>query len=74
MPVRRARSVDDFQAGEVTAIVHMEGAEAIAEDLSNLQGWYDRGLRSIGIVWSRPNVFATASRSRFRRRPTPGRV
>jgi membrane dipeptidase len=58
MPVGRARSVEDFQAGEVTAIVHMEGAEAIAEDLSNLQDWYDRGLRSIGIVWSRPNAFA----------------
>jgi len=58
MPVRRARSVDDFHPGEVTAIVHMEGAEAIAENLSNLQAWYDRGLRSIGIVWSRPNAFA----------------
>ena len=36
MPVRRARSVGDFHPGEVTAIVHMEGAEAIADDLSNL--------------------------------------
>src|SRR4029079_204990 len=27
-------------------------------DLSNLEQWYDRGLRSIGLVWSRPNAFA----------------
>ena len=58
MPVRRAQSVDDFREGDVTAIVHMEGAEAIADDLSNLAAWYDRGLRSIGLVWSRPNAFA----------------
>jgi len=58
LPVERASSVSDFREGEVTAIVHMEGAEAIADDLSNLQGWYDRGLRSIGLVWSRPNAFA----------------
>jgi membrane dipeptidase len=58
LPVRRARTVDDFVDGDVTAIVHMEGAEPIAPDLSNLEEWYGRGLRSIGPVWSRPNDFA----------------
>ena len=58
LPVRRATSVDDFVEGEVTAIVHLEGAEPIAPDLSNLQHWYDRGLRSLGPVWSRANAFA----------------
>jgi membrane dipeptidase len=58
LPVARATSVDDFAPGRVTAIVHMEGAEAIAPDLSNLEAWYARGLRSIGPVWSRPNAFA----------------
>ena len=48
LPVRRARTVDDFVEGEVTAILHIEGAEAIAPDLSNLELWYDRGLRSVG--------------------------
>jgi len=43
----------------VSAILHFEGAEPIAPDLSNLQKWYDRGLRSIGPVWSRANAFAT---------------
>jgi membrane dipeptidase len=72
MPVGRAQSVDDFREGEITAIVHMEGAEAIAEDLSNLQDWYDRGLRSIGIVWSRPNVFAEGVPFRFPASPDTG--
>ncbi len=36
-PCDRASSVDDFVEGEVTAIVHLEGAEAIAPDLSNLE-------------------------------------
>jgi membrane dipeptidase len=58
LPVARASSADDFRQGEVTAIVHMEGAEPIAEDLSNLERWYERGLRSIGLVWSRANAFA----------------
>jgi membrane dipeptidase len=58
LPVRRATSVGDFEDGEVTAIVHLEGAEPIAPDLSNLGQWYERGLRSIGPVWSRPNDFA----------------
>jgi membrane dipeptidase len=72
MPVGRALSVGDFREGEITAIVHMEGAEAIADDLSNLQDWYDRGLRSIGIVWSRPNAFAEGVPFRFPASPDTG--
>jgi membrane dipeptidase len=72
LPVRRARSVGDFREGEVTAIVHIEGAEAIAEDLSNLESWYARGLRSIGIVWSRPNTFAEGVPFEFPASPDTG--
>jgi membrane dipeptidase len=72
LPVRRATSADDFRAGEVTAIVHMEGAEAIAPDLSNLERWYDRGLRSLGLVWSRPNAFAEGVPFRFPSSPDTG--
>src|SRR5437764_598811 len=57
LPVTLATSVDDFRDGRVAAIVHLEGAEALAPDLSNLDAWYERGLRSIGITWSRPNDF-----------------
>jgi membrane dipeptidase len=68
LPVVRATSADDFREGQVTAIVHMEGAEAIAPDLSNLEDWYERGLRSIGPVWSRANAFASGVPFRF---PSP---
>lgn len=39
------------------AILHFEGAEALGEDLEHLDRWYEEGLRSLGLVWSRPNVF-----------------
>ena len=44
-------------AGIMAAVLHIEGAEAIAPDLSNLDHYYQQGLRSIGPVWSRSNVF-----------------
>jgi membrane dipeptidase len=72
LPVRHATSVDDFVPGEVTAIVHMEGAEAIAPDLANLAEWHRRGLRSIGPVWSRPNAFAEGVPFRFPASPDTG--
>ena len=72
LPVARATSADDFRPGKVTAIVHMEGAEAIAPDLSNLESWYERGLRSIGLVWSRPNAFAEGVPFRFPSPPDTG--
>jgi len=58
LPVRRAESVADFREGDLAAIVHLEGADPLAPDLSDLEQWRDRGLRSVGIVWSRPNAFA----------------
>jgi membrane dipeptidase len=39
------------------AVFHLEGAEPILPDLSNLRDYYQRGLRSLGITWSRPNPF-----------------
>ncbi|HEY0416424.1 MAG TPA: dipeptidase [Gaiellaceae bacterium] len=72
LPVVRATSVDDFQEGRITAVVHLEGAEPIAPDLSNLDEWYARGLRSIGLVWSRPNAFAEGVPFRFPGSPDTG--
>ncbi|GAB6878887.1 dipeptidase [Halorubrum gandharaense] len=55
-------SVDDLDAcleGEALgAIPHVEGAAGIRTDLANLDLWYAAGLRSVGLVWSRPNDFA----------------
>lgn len=43
--------------GVMAAIMHFEGAEAIDPDLASLDVYYAAGLRSLGIVWSRPNLF-----------------
>lgn len=39
------------------AILHFEGAEAIYPDLRMLEEFYEHGLRSLGICWSRPNAY-----------------
>ncbi len=43
--------------GVISAILHMEGAEAIDPDLDALYVFHAMGLRSLGPVWSRPTVF-----------------
>ncbi|WP_127145633.1 dipeptidase [Pelagibacterium montanilacus] len=47
-----------MQEGALAMVYHIEGAEVIAPDLGNLDALYTRGLRSVGPVWSRDNVFA----------------
>jgi membrane dipeptidase len=64
--VRTAEGLErSLAGGPLGAILHLEGAEPIEPDLSNLEGWYERGLRSIGLVWSRPNAFACGAKFRF---------
>jgi membrane dipeptidase len=72
LPVDVARSVDDFQPGRITAILHLEGADPLAPDLSDLELWLERGVTSIGLVWSRPNAFAEGVPSRYPSSPDVG--
>jgi membrane dipeptidase len=58
--------------GEPGAILHLEGAEPIEPGLGNLEGWVTRGLRSIGIVWSRPNAFGHGVPFRYPGTPDTG--
>lgn len=55
------RSTADIRAaiaaGRFAAILHIEGCEPIADDLSTLETLYAAGLRSLGPVWSRHNRF-----------------
>jgi membrane dipeptidase len=44
-------------AGRFAAVLHIEGCEPVAEDLSTLETLYAAGLRSLGPVWSRHNRF-----------------
>jgi membrane dipeptidase len=60
--LRLARAAGDIEAaraaGVLAAVMHLEGAEAIDPGLEALELWHAAGLRSLGPVWSRPNVFA----------------
>ncbi|MBT9385805.1 membrane dipeptidase [Pseudooceanicola sp. CBS1P-1] len=54
------------------AIMHLEGAEAIDPDFRVLEELYDRGLRSLGPVWSRPTDFGEGVPFRFPSDPDTG--
>jgi membrane dipeptidase len=43
--------------GIFAAVMHMEGCEAIDPDFDNLEVFHAAGLRSLGPVWSRHNIF-----------------
>jgi membrane dipeptidase len=43
--------------GILAVVLHFEGAEAIDPALDALYVFYEAGLRSLGVVWSRPNLF-----------------
>src|SRR5436309_8111312 len=44
----------------------------IEPDLENLEAFYGRGLRSLGVVWARPNAFAHGVPFRFPSSPDVG--
>ncbi len=44
-------------AGRIAMLLHIEGAEAIDSEFKALEELYAEGLRSLGIVWSRANIF-----------------
>ena len=71
-----ARSANDvevaLEGGPMAAILHFEGGEPIDPGLANLGGLYERGLRSLGLVWSRPNAFAEGVAFRFPSSPDIG--
>jgi membrane dipeptidase len=74
--VRVVRSTADLasclQDHVLAAILHIEGAEAIDEDLDALDVFYQAGLRSLGPVWSRPNRFGHGTPFRFPSSPDTG--
>jgi len=58
---RLCRTVKDIRkamaSGVFAAVMHIEGCEAIGADLAALDVFYAAGLRSLGPVWSRHNIF-----------------
>jgi membrane dipeptidase len=74
--IRFATSTDEIEAarrdGSFAMVLHMEGAEAIGADLDGLEQLYADGLRSLGPVWSRPNVFGQGVPFAYPRSPDIG--
>ncbi len=73
---RLCRGVADIEAamtqGRFAAVLHMEGCEAIDADLQALDVFHAAGLRSLGPVWSRPNVFGHGVPFAFPKSPDCG--
>jgi membrane dipeptidase len=74
--VRVVRTADEVVAclrqGILAAVLHFEGAEAMDPALDALHVFYEAGLRSLGIVWSRPNAFGHGVPFRFPSSPDTG--
>ncbi len=74
--VKVVRTTADVTAclenGVLAAVVHFEGAEVIDLKLENLHGYYDQGLRSLGITWSRSNGFGHGVPFEFDMSPDTG--
>jgi membrane dipeptidase len=74
--LRVVRTADELEGclreGVVAAILHFEGAENLGPDPGALEELYEAGLRSLGLVWSRPNAYAHGVPFRFPSSPDTG--
>jgi len=70
--LRVARSAAELDGPGVAAVLHLEGAEPIDAGLEALDVLHAAGLRSLGLVWSRPNAFAEGVPFRFPSTPDIG--
>lgn len=61
-----------FGSDRLAAICHIEGAEALSPDLSELDELHAQGLRSLGPVWSRETIFGHGVPFRFPSTPDIG--
>jgi membrane dipeptidase len=57
--IRIVRAARDLDGDGIAAVLHLEGAEPVGPELDELEVLHAAGMRSLGLVWSRPNAFAT---------------
>lgn len=74
--IRLCRSVAEITAaraaGAIAAILHIEGCEGIGPGLDELHVLHAAGLRSLGPVWSRDNIFGHGVPFNFPASPDTG--
>lgn len=63
---------ENWKKAKLAIILHLEDAAPIDKELCNLDSYYQQGIRSIGIVWSRPNVFGCGVPFAFPADPNTG--
>lgn len=64
--------IDSLRRQVIAMVLHFEGAEAIDTKLNALHVFYQAGLRSLGLAWSRPNDFAHGVPFQFPHSPDTG--
>jgi membrane dipeptidase len=70
---RTAAELRDTQrCGRIGGVLHLEGAEAIDDDFLALDVLSTMGLKSLGLVWSRPNAFGHGVPFRYPSAPDIG--
>lgn len=62
----------DRTSDRIGAVLHIEGAEMISDNLDELDILYQRGVRSIGPLWSRSNIFGHGAPFSFPGSPDQG--
>ncbi len=71
--VRTAEELEScLREGVLAAVLHFEGAENLGPDPGALEDLYEMGLRSLGLVWSRPNAYGEGVPFRFPASPDTG--
>lgn len=71
--VRTAEELETCLRDSVlAAVLHFEGAENLGPDPAALETYYQSGLRSLGLVWSRPNAYGHGVPFRFPGSPDTG--
>ncbi len=74
--IRIVRTTQELESclrdGVLAAVLHFEGAENLGPDPGALEDLYEKGLRSLGLVWSRPNAYAEGVPFRFPASPDTG--
>ncbi|TPG53581.1 dipeptidase [Ewingella americana] len=70
---RSAKEIRGAMQNQALAVVmHIEGAEGIDPELYTLDVLYQMGLRTLGPVWSRPNIFGHGVPFKFNTTPDTG--
>ena len=74
--IKVVRSAEELASslrdGVLAAVLHFEGAENLGPDFSRLEVLYEAGLRSLGLVWSRPNAYGHGVPFEFPASPDTG--